>query len=98
MMLMAFSFAVALICARYFPFPGRFAVLLVTLFWSGCAALTISDTIDSRPVEDRNLIAQAFNAIGAVSVGVSVALGIASVGTLLILGVIAVCRAGAQGT
>ena len=54
-----------------FPAFGVSLLVGASSFWIGVGLLFISDTIDSRPIDDRGWVSQGFNLIGIFIVAFS---------------------------
>ncbi|MFK7769876.1 MAG: hypothetical protein AB8B55_21895 [Mariniblastus sp.] len=70
--LMMLSFSLGFAVYSAFPGLGSGFVLATTAFWAGFGFLIVSDTIDHGPIDDRGIVAQAFNIVGILMVAVSV--------------------------
>ncbi|MFK7738403.1 MAG: hypothetical protein AB8B50_20430 [Pirellulaceae bacterium] len=77
LMWMSLSIAVGAAIYRWYPNIGVGMLVLASVFWLGCGLLLVSDTIDSRTIEDRGLVSQTLNAFGATMVAFSVGVGLA---------------------
>ena len=80
---MMFSFASSAGVYQLDSDSGLPCLILTSVFWAGCVMLVIADSIDKRPIDEKQLLIQLMNVVGALMIGAS--------GVLLILwiGVIA---------
>ena len=62
------SISVSLGIMRYLPTFGLRILLAVSFFWAGMGLLLISDTVDHRPIDERNRISQLCNILGLLIV------------------------------